>query len=175
MDTHDFYWLVGLYEGEGHCRISRGRAQLTIKMCDLDVLERAREIANVGNINGPYRVNMPNRKPIYAWTVYRNNDARRLLAQMLPLLGKRRKEQVRDVLYNTQDISGTRHGEPLRGESHPSAKLDNDVVRRIRQLTSEGVSARAMAKELSVTPECINNVIKRRTWAHVSQIKGLFE
>lgn len=55
-----------------------------------------------------------------------------------------------------------------RGEGHGMTSLTEAQVREIRQRYAGGWSARVLAKEYSVDRGTIYNVVKRRTWAHVS-------
>ncbi len=57
-----------------------------------------------------------------------------------------------------------------RGERHNLAKLDDEKVRLIRKRAGEPLGT--LAKEFGVAKSVICNVIKRRTWAHVSERVG---
>lgn len=57
-----------------------------------------------------------------------------------------------------------RHGEPLKGVSHPWAKLTEDQVREIRGSSETGV---AMAKKFGVSNTTITGVRQRKIWAHI--------
>jgi hypothetical protein len=94
-------WLAGLYEGEGSCSLVHGRLQVQIKMTDLDVLERALEIAGVGRIYGPYRRSEA-WKPCWTFIVYREEDAQALLGRLRPYLLSRRGQQIDDALVGWQ-------------------------------------------------------------------------
>jgi hypothetical protein len=50
-------WAAGLFEGEGTFTWDYGRAQLRVKMTDLDVLEKLLDIWSVGKVYGPYETN----------------------------------------------------------------------------------------------------------------------
>jgi len=55
-----------------------------------------------------------------------------------------------------------------RGERSPRAVLTDDLVRQIRALRAEGVGIRESARRLGVRQNQIENVVYRRTWAHVA-------
>jgi len=56
---------------------------------------------------------------------------------------------------------------PSKGESHPGAKLNDDLVRIIRSRSGAGESLHKIADEIGVSNSSISDVIHRRTWAHV--------
>ena len=100
-----WHWLAGLYEGEGTITLNGMHSvALSITSTDIDVVQRAHAIAGVGRFFGPYRPSTSNiRKPFRAkdqwrWTVSKKEDLFFVLNGLVPLLGERRKEQVRAVL-----------------------------------------------------------------------------
>jgi hypothetical protein len=67
-------WAAGLFEGEGTFTWDYGRAQLRVKMTDLDVLEKLLDIWSVGKVYGPYETNSKDgsvRKPTGSGSVRR--------------------------------------------------------------------------------------------------------
>lgn len=100
MDA-EIAWMAGIYEGEG-CLVLLKRAigscQLTIQMCDEDVLQKVLHVAGVGRIDGPYRENIPNRKPRWCFSVSRRDDLLYLLPLLRPWLGERRRARVDEAL-----------------------------------------------------------------------------
>ena len=60
------------------------------------------------------------------------------------------------------------HGTYRKG-ADISSKLDDDSVRRIRLLNSQGVSGYKLAKEYQVCEATISNILNRRSWRHVSE------
>jgi len=55
-----------------------------------------------------------------------------------------------------------------RGTNISTAKLDDDKVRQIRRLATEGVFHREIAARFGVTMATVKDVIHRRSWRHVS-------
>lgn len=88
----EFAWAVGLFEGEGTIHAgrkgprgaSRSQRRLCLGTTDLDVLQRFHAAVGVGKIDGPRIVK--DRKTA---------ECLALLDRMEPLLGQRRREQVR--------------------------------------------------------------------------------
>ncbi len=56
----------------------------------------------------------------------------------------------------------------LRGESHPRARIDADVVRGIRLLAAHGWPQWKIAFAYGVSPSCIAHVSTGYTWSHVA-------
>lgn len=57
---------------------------------------------------------------------------------------------------------------PLRGEACPHATLTEELVRQIRQLRTAGYVQRVIADRLGVTRSAVCDVLRGRTWGHVS-------
>lgn len=91
----EWAWVAGIIEGEGCLRYSeqsiRGywSTEVRVRMTDLDIIERLRDVTGVGNVLGPYIRPKP-RKPIYEWRVSKKLDARLVLQNVRPWLGRRR-------------------------------------------------------------------------------------
>lgn len=56
----------------------------------------------------------------------------------------------------------------LKGEAHPNALLTDSKVRRIRALHAQGSTQRAIAAELGITRYAVGDVVRGRSWRHVS-------
>src|SRR3989442_1732658 len=104
MKTCDLYWLAGLMEGEGwftldkkNGRPGRDSIRIGLTMTDEDVVRRAADIAQMGHVTGPHDKG-PGNKPQWLWRVGRQSDVRSLMADLYPLLGKRRQERCRFLL-----------------------------------------------------------------------------
>lgn len=55
-----------------------------------------------------------------------------------------------------------------RGTRNGAAKLTEADIREIRRLAAEGVPQRTLAGRLGVTETAISDVVRRRTWKHVT-------
>ena len=86
-------WVTGLFEGEG-CIYKDPRCnavRLTINSTDEDVLQRLFNIVNVGYIRPvKHSSERQHYKPMWCWSVWKKQDVKHLLIQMLPMLGERR-------------------------------------------------------------------------------------
>lgn len=98
----EWAWAAGLFEGEGTIlsarRGHRRRLELSLKMTDEDVVRRLRSIIG-GVVFGPYQYQQGDgseRKPFWVW---RNDgvDAARVLRQMWPWLGERRRARAEEL------------------------------------------------------------------------------
>jgi hypothetical protein len=56
--------------------------------------------------------------------------------------------------------------QPQRGQMSPSAKLNDELVRKIRQSATLG-NYGALAEEYGVSVATISNIVNRKSWAHV--------
>jgi len=55
----------------------------------------------------------------------------------------------------------------LRGESHPSAKLTNEQVIKIRELDKQGFSTNVIARNFKVSKWNVEQIVKNKTWTHI--------
>lgn len=92
-------WLAGIYEGEGSCSITTGRAiRIEIVMTDKDIIERLQTITGVGTIQTlPPR--KTNHKEAYRWGIGGIN-AVVFFESVMPWLGQRRKQRAQDAISN---------------------------------------------------------------------------
>lgn len=67
---------------------------------------------------------------------------------------------------NMQD--SIRHGTFPMGVKHHSSKLDPEKVKQIRVRASQGEKLTALAREFSVDPTTIRDIVRRRKWKHIS-------
>jgi hypothetical protein len=54
-----------------------------------------------------------------------------------------------------------------KGERHPNAKLTEQDVLEIRQLSAEGVSRKSLQERFGVSKSAIGNIMTGRTWGNV--------
>jgi len=92
-------WLAGLYEGEGSCNITSGRAiRIEIAMTDEDIINRIHSLTGVGSVKtAPKR--KANYKQVYRWSIG-GIAAVNLLQQMMPWLGDRRRIHAENAINN---------------------------------------------------------------------------
>lgn len=96
----DLAWVAGLLEGEG-CfafkkdkRSSRLDCIVKCSMTDKDVLGRLKQKVG-GRLTGPYKNGKPKHyKPIYQWSLYKQEEVNSLLLNLAPLMGSRRQEKI---------------------------------------------------------------------------------
>jgi hypothetical protein len=94
-------WVAGLIEGEGWMGPGPGTVKrtpiLAAESTDRDVIERIAALTDAARI-ADIRPRTPACKPSWRWSVCSRTDTRRILAAILPLLGRRRAERARYVL-----------------------------------------------------------------------------
>ena len=59
-------------------------------------------------------------------------------------------------------------GRSAKGTENGRAKLNDDKVREMRRLSSEGMTGVEMAQRFRVTESAISKVILRQSWGHVT-------
>ena len=67
-------------------------------------------------------------------------------------------DNVRDMTVKDRHVYGTRQ---------PCARLNPELVRKVRALSVAGVSQKKIARQIGVTAGCIQAVIQRDSWAWV--------
>lgn len=60
-----------------------------------------------------------------------------------------------------------RGGNKQSGESSPSAKLKNEDVLKIRELSAQGQDNIVISEIFGVTPRNISKIVHRETWKHI--------
>jgi hypothetical protein len=96
----EFFWFVGLFEGEGYIGISKGDPEICISMCDKDVMDRVSELLGKEHrsfvpkgkrVNGTdylrqYRIQMAGRKAAY------------IIENIKPYMSERRQQKIEETL-----------------------------------------------------------------------------
>lgn len=120
MDIAQTAWLAGLYEGEGSLGFTgKHSVMLVVTMADRDVVERCRDLTGVGRVNGPY-VHSERRRPMWTWSVGRQDHVAPILRAILPWVGERRAQRIRDGLARMEGLRRRgfcKRGHPMHGEN----------------------------------------------------------
>ena len=90
-------WAAGVFEGEGcftNTYTSLGLMQL--RMTDLDVVQKFRDIMGYGNIiEEPI---LPSGKRVWIWRVAKRKEVYRMIEMILPYLMSRRAYKAQNIL-----------------------------------------------------------------------------
>lgn len=139
MQAKDVFWLAGIMEGEGcfHVRKSGGiSAQLV--MTDKDVVERFASVCGVGTFSKP-RV-LKSGKTAYRWSVTNQADAAGLMMTLLPVMGSRRAQKIRECLAHWRGTplraslrEFCKSGHPLSGDNMNIVKNGDYLKRNCKQ------------------------------------------
>ena len=101
MDRNqEITWISGLLEGEGCFDLAKNKySRVRLYMTDKDIVKRYVNICNKNNINTPSIKTQirNNRKDIYGLTIYGNN-AQILMNLVLPFMGKRRSQKIKELI-----------------------------------------------------------------------------
>ncbi|MEK6208284.1 MAG: hypothetical protein AABM32_11655 [Chloroflexota bacterium] len=88
MESHDFSWAAGFFDGEGWANRSGRGVQSRINHASLDgipvVLTKFQRIVGVGRIQGP--VIVEGKKPLYYWIATSRPDLLRVVERIAPWL-----------------------------------------------------------------------------------------
>jgi hypothetical protein len=99
MNKEEIAWLAGIYEGEGSCSITTGRAiRIDITMTDEDIVNRIQLVTGLGSVRTVAQ-RSENHKQAWCWSVG-SKDAVNFLEAVLPWLGERRSRRARDAVTN---------------------------------------------------------------------------
>src|SRR6202012_5290481 len=152
---HDFFWLVGLLEGEGSFMhgppSTPNQPRLVLHMTDLDIVERAARL--MGTRCVPRKHSNPRWKPTFA-TMLRGRRAARLMQEMYPHLGSRRRAQIDRALSDYVD----------REPGNPR-KLTDQEVRNIR---TSSLNPNELGKRFKVARNTIIKILSGRIHKHVA-------
>jgi hypothetical protein len=111
MISNSVAWAAGVLEGEGcfskHVRKSNGKTEVAIhcEMTDQDIIERLKNVFNVGTICYRSNKNRGNRKPTWIWSVQSKKEIKLVLDLIYDLLGERRKNKAKELLNEVRSLS----------------------------------------------------------------------
>lgn len=96
-DIIDLAWAAGLLEGEGSFTKFEGKwNRVTCASVDKDIIHRLKSIFNCGGISSN-RTTVTG-KTVYTYYVTKKEDADNIMLLVLPFMGKRRSEKIRELL-----------------------------------------------------------------------------
>ena len=123
MQAKDVFWLAGVMEGEGCFQIRKsGGIYAQLDMTDKDVVDRFKALCGVGVLAKP-RV-LKSGKTAYRWAVSNQADAAGFMMTLLPVMGERRAQKIRECLahWRATPLRASlrelcKSGHPLYGEN----------------------------------------------------------
>lgn len=98
-------WVAGLLEGEGCFTIKKGKRKngfsctpaVRVVSTDRDVIDRLHKLVPAGGVCEPTRKTKGG-KQIYSWSLQSTEAVLDLLVVVLPLMGERRQNRIREIL-----------------------------------------------------------------------------
>ena len=96
-------WLAGIIEGEGCMTINKNKRpipqiMLYVSSTDKDIVDRIHALTGVGSVKRlPDHYERLGTKPVYKWVVSARNEVLAVLAEIEPLLGKRRSKRAEEL------------------------------------------------------------------------------
>lgn len=158
----DLMWLVGYLEGEGCFTFAGGHCpSIRVKATDEDVIRRAAHLMGAKTVSLKPS-SSPKWKDCYAFSVC-GDCAIDWMKALLPFMGQRRQDRIREVL----SVAEKRSGIP-RGEQRANARLRNEDVAEIFRQAQDGVPQVELARKWNVKPSYVADIITRRTWRTVT-------
>lgn len=127
MSEQDFFWLVGLLEGEGTFLkgppSAPNQPRIAVNMTDEDTVQRIASLFGVGYIHTRRHERHDNWKPAFTVKVV-GKPAMELMRQIQPHMSKRRQEQIQRALDSY---------DPKYKQDRPNApKLTEEQVKELR-------------------------------------------
>lgn len=145
MKEQDLYWLAGLLEGEGYFTYSKS-ATISLQMTDRDIVERVSNLFGGKSIIET-KARAKQNKDSYHCRIH-GQAAVDLMEQLLPLMGNRRQDKIREVL--------ARHANRTNTWSN-KRKLTDDQIRLVKEMHRDGINVGTIALHLSgITNTFIN-------------------
>ena len=108
----EFWWLVGILEGEGYFGYEKWSQRVQVKMTDLDTIEKVAGIFNKITGRCPAIHESPNKNPNdslpYVIAIH-GAEARQVMEMIVPHMSARRKQRIWQSLngYKPKKTKGT--------------------------------------------------------------------
>lgn len=126
ISKEQMYWFAGVLEGEGcfFLTFREGGAlrQATIQcnMTDRDVIERLASVCRYGRVSGPHKQKNARHLDYFRFQVVKRNHVKEIIAEILPLMGNRRKAKIATMLeaIDSQPLRSWSHGTRWGYEGH---------------------------------------------------------
>lgn len=148
LSLPSFFWLVGLFEGEGYFYKGRPgeRPILRVEMTDQDVITRAATLLATSTVSAQRRRGGRKDTAVARITGLK---AAEMMAMMQPFLSRRRQDQIDDAL---RDVG-------LRGRR----RLSDDVVKEIR-VRCKSDSCAAVGRSFDLHPQVVRDIARYKTY-----------
>lgn len=138
ITINEIYWLAGLYEGEGSFTFQT-TPRMQLKMTDEDIIVKARSLTkpNAKILIKDY--SNKNHKTSYTFYIL-GDPAISWMMTIYSLMGRRRKEQIREVINNWNSMVG-KNTEPARNQAQlikilaRARKISFEEAKRILEIT----------------------------------------
>lgn len=156
MKDTEIHWLAGLLEGEGSFIFgppsSPGSVAIQIQMTDEDVIRRVSSFFG----NKYHKTTPKNKKHKSIFSVcIRGTKARDLMEKLLPLMGERRSNRIRDILKTPTP-------------KYLQYLLSDDTIREIRKSSSEGLSQHKIAKKFNIGRSRVAMILSGKRYGSVA-------
>ena len=149
MEQNNFYWFIGLFEGEGSFSMTENRAsRITITSTDKDVLEKVVSILG-GTIIMPTK-RKEHWKQEYVWYLDREKS-KDVTLRMLPFLSKRRQSRANEWLELCN--------KNIEKQSNKLNKIKDSKI-KILELRKQGLTQLQIANEVGYERSHVAKILK---------------
>lgn len=161
LSTIEIAWLAGWLEGEGcFYNEKNGAPCVSVSTTDKDTAEKAVRFMLAKKSYG--RIQREGCKK--QWDIRVNcKKAMRVMCLILPFMGSRRSEKIKEVIH----IASLRPGK-ARGSRNKKSILTEDAVRDIKMKLGSGCSRSSLARIYGVRYRVIYDISVGKTWSHVT-------
>ena len=152
MEDRDFFWLVGLLEGEGCFAYSGMSSPLVhLQMTDEDVVRRAALLMEAKKVSYREDPGGKGNKPAWIARIY-GDVAINLMQRVLPYMGRRRAEKIKSILAWSEARPGV------------FKKLNQEKANSIRQEYADGALQKDLAEKYGVSQSLVSLVARGEAW-----------
>ncbi len=160
MNAHDFFWLIGLLEGEGTFGIRNNCLFVKASTCDQDVRDKLEAITGTGTTyDRPPTAG--SKKHVYIWSLD-GWFGRELMLKIKQHMSVRRQEQI------DRALSQYKYKGPAIGSNNFNTKLQPADVKEIRRLARDtDLTQREIGLLFGIAKSSTGGIVRRHTWKHV--------
>jgi hypothetical protein len=158
MKELDVAWLAGILEGEGCFHFNR-TPKITVAMTDEDVIAKVASLFGKGYRHRKSR--KEGNKDVYTTEVF-SVTAIEIMNKILPYMGIRRTEKIKEVILTSEGRLGTAVGERA-GMSKLTNIQARDIYQSYKLNSSRGQQTR-LAEKYGVTCRAVNYIVRGKTY-----------
>lgn len=142
MESLEFVWACGLFEGEGCFQNNSRYRRISLNTTDEDTIIRFCNAIGFGKVSGPYKpASKLSKKDKYEWRVTKWIEMKELIPRMLPYLCERRREAAQEILDNPPPGYYDHEGNYIRSLTH--CKHGHEFTEENTYITKNAIRCKA--------------------------------